>query len=94
MVSAADAVSEDCIIVGFWTVSYYMPQIFGERFQVGPVASGFISAVPWIVSFGVIVVVSRMARNTENLRWYFRPAGASRPRGSIWLPAPTTHGRH
>jgi MFS family permease len=39
-----------CSLVGFLTVTYWAPQIINERFAIGDIGSGFLSAVPWVVS--------------------------------------------
>jgi MFS family permease len=59
------------IIIGFWTVTYYMPSILGERFDTGSVTAGFISAVPWLFAIVTILLASWMTKNSENFRWHF-----------------------
>ncbi|WP_165943983.1 MFS transporter [Saccharopolyspora karakumensis] len=51
-----------CVIVGFWTITYYLPQIVADDFGSGEVASGLISAIPWTVSLGAILAVGRSTR--------------------------------
>lgn len=47
------------MMVGFWAVTYWLPQIIENRFTIGPSAAGFLSALPWVVSAVSLLVVSR-----------------------------------
>lgn len=59
-----------CVLIGFWSITYFLPTIVGEQFQVGAVAAGFISAVPWLFSTIVMIVVARSVVRTGDRRWH------------------------
>ncbi|NIL77280.1 MFS transporter [Rhodococcus sp. B10] len=54
------------ILVGFYAVTYWLPQIIQERFTVGPVQAGFISALPWCLSAISLLLVSKRVQRTGN----------------------------
>jgi MFS transporter, ACS family, tartrate transporter len=55
-----------CSLVGFLTVTYWAPQIIGERFALGPTASGLLSAVPWIVSCLALLVAAWIMKHGDH----------------------------
>ncbi|ABE29377.1 major Facilitator Superfamily protein [Paraburkholderia xenovorans LB400] len=57
-------------VIGFWAVTYFLPKIVQERFHVGVVQAGAISAIPWIVAVLAIIVVSRTSAKTRDRRWH------------------------
>ncbi|MDF2443093.1 MAG: hypothetical protein JWR01_1296 [Subtercola sp.] len=59
-----------CLVIGFWSLTYFLPQIVGQKFQVGPVQAGLISALPWVfTAFCVLFVMWNVAR-TGDRRWH------------------------
>jgi len=57
-------------VIAFWSVTYFLPKIVQERFHVGTIDAGLISAVPWIAAVVVILIVSRTSTRTGNRRWH------------------------
>jgi sugar phosphate permease len=57
-------------VIGFWAVTYFLPKIVQERFHVGVVQAGAISAIPWVVAVLAIIVVSRTSAQTRDRRWH------------------------
>jgi MFS family permease len=47
-------------VLGFWSVTYWLPQIIKLRFSVSVTQAGFLSAVPWIVCTIALIMVSRL----------------------------------
>jgi len=54
-----------CTLVGFLTVNYWAPTIINEQFNLGPVGSGLLSAIPWAVCTVALVVASLIARRMK-----------------------------
>ncbi|MBU9477680.1 MFS transporter [Burkholderia multivorans] len=57
-------------VIGFWTVTYFLPKIVQERFRVDAIDAGFIAAIPWVAAAVAIVVVSRTSARTGDRRWH------------------------
>jgi ACS family tartrate transporter-like MFS transporter len=47
------------MMIGFWTVTYWLPQILQDRMKVDAVQAGLLSAVPWIISGVSLLIVSK-----------------------------------
>ncbi|MEN3268600.1 MFS transporter [Pseudonocardia sp.] len=53
------------MMLGFYSVTYWLPQIIKLKLNTGTVAAGLLSAIPWAVATAALVFVSRYtARNT------------------------------
>lgn len=61
---------EFSIIIGFWAVTYFLPKIVQERFQVGPVDAGFIAAIPWLAAIFGIALAAWTSRKTGDRKWH------------------------
>ncbi|TWH10896.1 nitrate/nitrite transporter NarK [Rhodococcus rhodochrous J45] len=59
-----------CVLIGFWSITYFLPTIIGEQFDVGPVGAGFISAIPWLFSAVIMFVVVRSVARTGDRTWH------------------------
>lgn len=59
-----------CMVIGFWSATYFLPRIVQERFHVATVHAGMISSMPWILAFVTIWVVSKTAKATGDRRWH------------------------
>ncbi|MZG13962.1 MFS transporter [Streptomyces sp. SID5914] len=57
-----------CMVLGFWSITYWLPQIVQQRFATGPVASGLLSAIPWATAVVAILVVSKTSDRTGDRR--------------------------
>jgi MFS family permease len=66
----AFAVTYFFILIGFWSITYFLPSIVKEQFKLGVVASGYISAVPWILSAIVMFAIVRSITKTGERRWH------------------------
>ncbi|MGW9111718.1 MFS transporter [Microbacterium sp. NPDC055683] len=58
------------MLAGFWSITYFLPTIVAEDFGLDPVASGFLSAVPWVFSAIVMFAVLRSIARTGERRWH------------------------
>ncbi|WP_353232323.1 MFS transporter [Pseudomonas helleri] len=55
------------MMIGFWTVTYWLPQILQERLQVDSVRAGVLSAVPWVISGLSLLIVSKRVEKGGSL---------------------------
>jgi MFS family permease len=58
------------ILIGFWSITYFLPTIVKEQFGLDAVASGFISAIPWVFSAIVMFAIVRSISRTGERRWH------------------------
>lgn len=58
------------MVIGFWAITYFLPQIVQERFQVTNIAAGFISAIPWLVAALAIYVFAKTSERTGDRQWH------------------------
>lgn len=58
------------MLIGFWSITYFLPTIVKEQFGLGVVASGFLSAVPWVISALVMFGVLRSIARTGDRKWH------------------------
>jgi MFS family permease len=58
------------MMIGFWTVTYWLPQILQERLQVDTVQAGVLSAVPWVISGLSLLIVSKRIEKGGALERY------------------------
>jgi len=66
----AFAITYFCILIGFWSITYFLPSIVKEQFKLSVVASGFVSAIPWAFSAIVMFVIVRSISRTGERRWH------------------------
>jgi MFS family permease len=66
----AFAVTYFCILIGFWSITYFLPSIVKEQFKLGVVGSGFVSAIPWVFSAVVMLLIGRSISKTGERRWH------------------------
>ncbi|MCP9953868.1 MFS transporter [Actinomadura madurae] len=59
-----------CMIVGFWTITYWLPTVVKEHFDVGTVGAGLISAIPWAFTAVVMFLVGISSTRTGDVRWH------------------------
>ncbi|WP_314172166.1 MFS transporter [Streptomyces winkii] len=59
-----------CMIIGFWTITYWLPTVVQEHFEVSAVSSGLISAVPWAFTAVAMVAVGISSTRTNDVRWH------------------------
>lgn len=55
--------------IGFWSITYFLPTIVAERFKTGVIASGFISAIPWVASVLLVLIVARLSAKGGGRHW-------------------------
>lgn len=58
------------ILIGFWSITYFLPTIVKEQFHLNVVGSGYVSAIPWAISAIVMFVVVRSISRTGERRWH------------------------
>lgn len=66
----AFAVTYFFILIGFWSITYFLPTIVKEQFHLDVVGSGYVSAIPWAFSAIVMFVVLRSISRTGERRWH------------------------
>jgi MFS family permease len=66
----AFAITYFCILIGFWSITYFLPSIVKAQFHLSVVASGFVSAIPWAFSAVVMFVIVRSISRTGERRWH------------------------
>jgi MFS family permease len=73
----AFAVTYFCILIGFWSITYFLPTIVKEEFQLDVVGSGFVAAIPWAFSAIVMLVIGQSISRTGDRRWHLTIAMAA-----------------
>ncbi len=58
------------MLTGSWAVIFWLPQIIAGYFKTGPVASGFLSALPYAVAVIGLLITRVTARRTGDRRWH------------------------
>ncbi|GAA1001566.1 MFS transporter [Subtercola frigoramans] len=58
------------MLIGFWSITYFLPTIVKDQFKLNVVASGFIAAIPWAFSAIVMFVVLRSIARTGDRKWH------------------------
>jgi MFS family permease len=58
------------MLIGYWSITYFLPTIVREQFGLGVVASGFISAIPWVVAAIGMFIVLRSIKRTGDRKWH------------------------
>ncbi|MCJ1697786.1 MFS transporter [Rathayibacter caricis] len=64
----AFALTYFCILIGFWSITYFLPTIVREQFQLDVVGAGFVSAIPWLISAVVMFLIVRSVSRTGERR--------------------------
>ncbi|MGW5150569.1 MFS transporter [Rhodococcus koreensis] len=59
-----------CILMAFWTITYWLPTVIQERFGVSTVHAGFLSAIPWAFCALVMYLAGISAARTGDRRWH------------------------
>jgi MFS family permease len=58
------------MLIGYWSITYFLPTIVKERFGLGVVASGFVSAIPWVLAAVIMFAVLRSIKRTGDRKWH------------------------
>ncbi|MQA17035.1 MAG: MFS transporter [Pseudonocardiaceae bacterium] len=56
--------------IGFWSITYWMPRIVGERFDIDATQAGLISSIPWVLAIAAIIISPRTSARTGDRRWH------------------------
>ncbi|MEU0469383.1 MFS transporter [Amycolatopsis sp. NPDC006131] len=59
-----------CMTIGYWAITYFLPTIVRERFDLGAAGAGFVSAIPWVFSAIVMMLVSKSVTRTGERTWH------------------------
>lgn len=59
-----------CMTIGYWTIAYFLPTIVRSQFDLGFVASGMVSAIPWAFAAVVMILVSKNVSKTGERTWH------------------------
>lgn len=59
-----------CVLMAFWTITYWLPSVIADRFGVGAVQAGFLSAIPWAFCALVMYLAGLSAARTGDRRWH------------------------
>lgn len=76
------------MVIGFWSVTYFLPHIVKERFHVDTIQAGFISALPWLGAAIAIYIIGRTSTATGDRKWHMLFCLAASGAG-LWLSAAT-----
>ena len=58
------------ILLAFWSITYWLPTVIQETFEVGAVKAGFISSIPWVFCALVMVALGISSARTGDRRWH------------------------
>lgn len=58
------------IVIGFWTVTYFLPHIVQERFHVGSVRAGLIAAIPFLIAAFSTAIVNWSSARSGDRKWH------------------------
>lgn len=58
------------MLIGYWSVAYFLPTIVKEEFGLSVVESGFVSAIPWVVAGLAMFIVLRSIKRTGDRKWH------------------------
>lgn len=64
------AITYFTMLIGYWSITYFLPTIVKEQFGLGVVESGFVSAIPWVVAGICMFAVLRSIRRTGDRKWH------------------------
>lgn len=82
------AITYFLMLLGFWAITYFLPQIVGKQFDLDPVRAGMLAAVPWIAAGALIFVALKTSKKTGDRKWHLlvlmTVAGAS-----LWISTVT-----
>ena len=56
------------MMLGFYSVTYWLPQIIKLKMHTGNVASGLLSAIPWVIATAALLFVSRYTTRHSSRR--------------------------
>jgi MFS family permease len=58
------------MLIGYWSITYFLPTIVKEQFGLGVVESGFVSAIPWVIAAISMFIVLRSIKRTGDRKWH------------------------
>jgi MFS family permease len=64
------AITYFSMLIGYWSITYFLPTIVREQFGLGVVEAGFVSAIPWVIAAISMFVVLRSIRRTGDRKWH------------------------
>jgi nitrate/nitrite transporter NarK len=64
------AITYFCMLIGYWSITYFLPTIVREQFGLSVVESGFVSAIPWVIAAISMFIVLRSIRRTGDRKWH------------------------
>ncbi|KFG72882.1 MFS transporter [Streptomyces mutabilis] len=59
-----------CMSIGYWSITYFLPTIVREQFDLSDAQAGFVSAIPWAFSAVVMLLVARSVTRTGERTWH------------------------
>ncbi|MET9565116.1 MFS transporter [Streptomyces tauricus] len=59
-----------CMSIGYWSITYFLPTIVREQFDLSDAGAGFVSAIPWAFSAVVMLLVARNVTRTGERTWH------------------------
>lgn len=59
-----------CITLAFWSITYWLPTVIQEKFEIGAVSAGFLSSIPWAVCAVIMVLLGKSSARTGDRRWH------------------------
>ena len=74
-----------CLVLGLYGVSFWLPQIVNDLKQGGLVATGLLSALPYLLAAPTMVAVARHSDLRHERRWHIVGSAAAGGAGLIFL---------
>jgi len=74
-----------CLVLGLYGVSFWLPQIVNDLKQGGLVATGLLSALPYLLAAPAMVAVARHSDLRHERRWHIVGSAAAGGAGLIFL---------
>ena len=74
-----------CLVLGLYGVSFWLPQIVNDLKQGGLVATGLLSALPYLLAAPAMVAVARHSDLRHERRWHIVGSAAAGGAGLVFL---------
>lgn len=58
------------MLIGFWSITFFLPRIVKERFAVDTIQAGLISSIPWVFAAIAIYVIGKTSAKTGDRKWH------------------------
>lgn len=59
-----------CMLMAFWTITYWMPSVLQTAFDVSPVRAGYLASIPWAFCALIMYLSGLSSTRTGDRRWH------------------------